>query len=112
MFTHGSHAQTSNFALRGTIIVTFPKYLYNFANKKITRDASPVSGKNDATDLRNILKDNYKTQSTFQILSKSSCNDVLVPRALMSFISEATPQTEMLCNCSDDPLSTDHQYVM
>ena len=30
----------------------------------------------------------------------------------MNFISEATPQTEMLCNCSDDPLSTDHEYVM
>ena len=30
----------------------------------------------------------------------------------MNFISEATPRTDMLCNCSDDPLSTDHEYVM
>ena len=30
----------------------------------------------------------------------------------MNVISEATPQTEMLCNCPDDLLSTDHEYVM
>ena len=36
----------------------FPKYWYNFANKKITRDVNPVSGKNNATALRNILRGN------------------------------------------------------
>ena len=30
----------------------------------------------------------------------------------MNVVSEAIPQTEMLCNCSDDPLSTGHEYVM
>ena len=29
----------------------------------------------------------------------------------MSFISEATPQTEILRNCSEDPFLTDHEYV-
>ena len=30
----------------------------------------------------------------------------------MNFISEAAPQTEMLRNCSEGPLSTDHEYVI
>ena len=30
----------------------------------------------------------------------------------MNFISEATPQTEILRNCSEDPLLTDHEYVI
>ena len=30
----------------------------------------------------------------------------------MNFKSEVTPQMVMLCNCSKDPLSTDHEYVM
>ena len=44
----------------------FPKYWGSFANKRITRDVNPVSGKNDATALRNILKDNYKTIRRFK----------------------------------------------
>ena len=53
-----------------------------------------------------------KTHSTFQIFSKSSCSGVLVSRALMNFISIATPQTEILRNCSENPESTDHGYVI
>ena len=30
----------------------------------------------------------------------------------MNFISEVTPQTEILRNCSEDPFSTDHEYVI
>ena len=33
-------------------------------------------------------------------------------RALVNFISEVIPQTEMLHMCSEDPLSTDREYNM
>ena len=31
---------------------------------------------------------------------------------MINFISEVISQTEMLRNCSEDPLSTDREYVM
>ena len=36
----------------------------------------------------------------------------MVPTVLMNFVPEATPQTEMLRNCFEDRLSTDHEYVI
>ena len=48
----------------------------------------------------------------YWIFSKSICNHVLVSRALVNFISEVIPQTEMLHMCSEDPLSTDREYNM
>ena len=62
--------------------------------------------------LRNIPEENYKIRSTFSIFPKSSCKDFLVSRALINFMSKVISQTEMLRNCSEDPLSTDREYVM
>ena len=80
--------------------------------QKLTRDVNPLNGKKDAIVLRNTLEENYKTNSTFWIFSKSSCSNILVSRALINFISEVILQTEMLRLCSEDPLSTDREYDM
>ena len=60
----------------------------------------------------NILEENYYTHSTLWIFSKSSCNYVLVSRALINFITEVIPQTAMLRNSSEDRSSTEAEYVM
>ena len=86
--------------------------MVQLCEQKLTRDANPLSGKNDATVLRNTLEENFKTHWTSQVFSKSSCNDVLVSRALINFISDVIPQTEMLHMWSEDPLSTDREYNM
>ena len=36
----------------------------------------------------------------------------MVSRALINFISEVIPKSEMLPMCSEDPLSTDREYNM
>ena len=77
-----------------------------------TRDINLLSGKNDATVMWNILEENYYTHSTLWIFLKSSCNYVLVSRALINFITEVIPQTAMLRNSSEDRSSTEAEYVM
>ena len=86
--------------------------MVQLCKQNVTRDINLLSGKNDATVMWNILEENYYTHSTLWIFSKSSCNYVLVSRALINFITEVIPQTAMLRNSSEDRSSTEAEYVM
>ena len=55
-----------------------------------------------------------RLQDAFDVLNifKNSCEDVLVLRDLISFISDMISQTEMLLNRTEKALSTDREFGM